>query len=102
MQLCHARGEEEEARAVHYFAESYLLFPADIDVISWLGAYHVKNEVYEKAIPLFEQAAKLQTHEVKWELMLASCYRRIGAYSTAIDIYRSVHSRHPENVECLR
>lgn len=24
------------------------MYPVNMDVISWLGAYHVKNEVYEK------------------------------------------------------
>jgi hypothetical protein len=51
-----------------------------MDVISWLGAYHVKNEVYEKAMPYFDLASKVQPQEVKWALMVASCYRRIGAY----------------------
>lgn len=51
-----------------------------MDVISWLGAYHVQHEVYEKAMPYFDLASKVQPQEVKWALMVASCYRRIGAY----------------------
>ena len=55
------------------------MFPVSMDVISWLGAYHVRNEVYEKAMPFFDLASKVQPQEVKWALMVASCYRRIGA-----------------------
>ncbi len=35
-----------------------------MDVISWLGAYFVKNEVYEKAMQFFERAAQIQPNEV--------------------------------------
>ncbi len=104
------------------------MYPVNMDVISWLGAYHVKHEVrarttqawrgldasllftccasnslqgghllrhsailfgvvfvtspqvYEKAMPYFDLASKVQPQEVKWALMVASCYRRIGAF----------------------
>jgi hypothetical protein len=36
---------DDEARALHYYSEAHRLWPADLDVISWLGAYHVRNEV---------------------------------------------------------
>jgi hypothetical protein len=35
-----------------------------MDVLSWLGAYHVKNEMYEKAIEYFHMASQIQPHEV--------------------------------------
>ena len=44
-----------------------------------LGAFHVKSELYEKAMPYFDLASKIQPQEVKWLLMVASCHRRIGA-----------------------
>jgi intraflagellar transport protein 88 len=59
-----------------------------MDVISWLGAFHVKNEVYEKAMPYFDLAARIQPTEVKWQLMVASCFRRIGAYPQALATVR--------------
>ena len=31
-------------------------------------------------MPYFSLAARVQPHEVKWQLMVASCYRRIGNY----------------------
>jgi intraflagellar transport protein 88 len=47
----------------------------------------VRNEVYEKALPLFELAARVQPSEPKWGLMAASCLRRIGAYPQALARY---------------
>lgn len=41
-------------------------------------------QVYERALPYFELAAAIQPKEVKWSLMVASCYRRIGAYEQAL------------------
>jgi hypothetical protein len=35
-------------------------------------------QVYERAAPFFELAARLQPQEPKWALMVASCYRRVG------------------------
>jgi len=71
-------------------------------VISWLGAYFVKNELYEKAMQFFERAAQIQPAEVKWKLMVASCHRRIQNFQQALQIYQDIHEEYPENVECLR
>jgi intraflagellar transport protein 88 len=35
-----------------------------MDITSWLGAFYVKNEVYEKAMPFFNLAAKIEPSEV--------------------------------------
>lgn len=93
---------DDEAKALHFYQESHRVYPVNMDVISWLGAFHVKNEVYEKAMPYFDLASKIQPSEVKWALMVASCYRRIGAYPQALAKYKEIHAAHPENVECLR
>lgn len=73
-----------------------------MNVISWLGAYFVKSEMYEKAVTYFERAAQIQPSEVKWKLMVASCHRRSGDYNLAFDIYSQIHDDFPENIECLR
>ncbi|KAG1678869.1 hypothetical protein FOA52_003537 [Chlamydomonas sp. UWO 241] len=97
----HARFDDE-IKALHFYQEAHRVFPVNMDVISWLGAYHVKNEVYEKAVPYFDLASRIQPQEVKWGLMVASCYRRIGAYPQALQKYKEIHIIHPDNVECLR
>jgi len=94
--------EEDEAQAFHYHHESYRYYPVNMNVISWLGAYFVKSEMYEKAVTYFERAAQIQPAEVKWKLMVASCHRRSGDYALAFDIYRAIHNDFPDNIECLR
>jgi intraflagellar transport protein 88 len=71
-----------------------------MSVIAWLGAYYVECEVYEQAIQFFERAAMIQPNDVKWQLMVASCYRRSGNYQQALDTYKKINDRFPENVEC--
>jgi intraflagellar transport protein 88 len=34
--------------------------------------------------------------------MMASCHRRSGNYHKALDTYKSIHRRFPDNVECLK
>ncbi|XP_010082848.1 PREDICTED: intraflagellar transport protein 88 homolog [Pterocles gutturalis] len=34
--------------------------------------------------------------------MVASCYRRTGNYQKALEKYKVIHRKFPENVECLR
>jgi len=97
----HARFDDE-VKALHYYQESHRVFPVNMDVLSWLGAYHVKSEVYEKSIPYFDLASRIQPQEVKWALMVASCYRRIGALPQALSKYKEINVLHPDNVECLR
>jgi intraflagellar transport protein 88 len=64
-----------EAQAFHYTAEAYRVFPVNLEVISWLGVWYVKSEMYERAIEFFMRASELQPSEVKWRLMVASCHR---------------------------
>lgn len=82
--LHHLFRLEEEAKSLGYYQDAHRVWPVNLDVISWLGAFHVRSEVYERAIPYFELAAAIQPQEVKWVLMVASCYRRIGAYGPAL------------------
>ena len=96
------RRFDDEAKALHYYQESHRVYPVNMDVISWLGAYHVKSEVYEKAMPFFDLASKIQPQEVKWALMVASCYRRTNNLPAALGKYKQIHTQHPDNVECLR
>eukprot|EP01065_Artemidia_motanka_P006525 TRINITY_DN1320_c1_g1_i1.p1 TRINITY_DN1320_c1_g1~~TRINITY_DN1320_c1_g1_i1.p1 ORF type:complete len:799 (+),score=323.56 TRINITY_DN1320_c1_g1_i1:143-2539(+) len=92
----------DESQAFHYHLEAYRYFPVNMDVISWLGAYFVKNEVYEKAMRYFDRASQIQPTEVKWRLMVASCHRRIGAFPSAKRMYEDIHRKNPDNAECLR
>mmetsp|Transcript_16116 Transcript_16116/g.49261 ORF Transcript_16116/g.49261 Transcript_16116/m.49261 type:complete len:546 (+) Transcript_16116:426-2063(+) len=94
--------EEDESQAFHYHLESYRHYPVNLDVISWLGVWYVKSELYEKAIHFFERASQIQPNEPKWRLMVTSCYRRMGNYPRALQLYEALHDEYPDNLECLR
>jgi len=92
----------DETQAFHYHLESYRYWPVDMNVITWLGIYYVKQEMYEAAIPFFNRASQIEPAEVKWRLMVASCFRRMGAYPAALKLYEEVHKSHPNDIECVR
>ncbi|CAJ1338454.1 unnamed protein product, partial [Effrenium voratum] len=92
----------DETQAFHYHLESYRYWPVDMNVITWLGIYYVKQEMYEAAIPFFSRASQIEPNEVKWRLMVASCYRRMGAYPAALKLYEDIHKSHPNDIECVR
>ncbi|KAJ3247283.1 Intraflagellar transport protein 88 [Chytriomyces hyalinus] len=83
----------DKSQAFQYYSESYRYFPSNMDVIAWLGAYYVDCEVYEHAVQFFERAALIQPNEIKWHLMIASCYRRSGNYQQAFETYKKIHMR---------
>lgn len=92
----------DETQAFHYHLESYRYWPVDMNVITWLGIYYVKQEMYESAIPFFSRASQIEPNEVKWRLMVASCYRRMSAYPQALKLYEEIHHSHPNDIECVR
>jgi len=92
----------DETQAFHYHLESYRYWPVDMNVITWLGIYYVKQEMYEAAIPFFARAAQIEPSEVKWKLMVASCFRRMGSYPQALKMYEDIHRSHPNDIECVR
>ncbi|KAI9106153.1 hypothetical protein DFS34DRAFT_574330 [Phlyctochytrium arcticum] len=92
----------DKSQAFQYYSESYRYYPSAMDVIAWLGAYYVECQVYEQAVQFFERASIIQPAEVKWQLMVASCFRRSGNYQASLEMYKKVHERFPDNVECLR
>ncbi len=93
---------EDESTACHWHTEAHRYSPVNLNVISWLGVWYVKREMYEQAIEFFERAAKVQPSEVKWQLMVTSCYRRLGDYNKALELYLGIHEEHPENIEALQ
>ncbi len=95
-----AEGDKSQAFQYHY--DSYRYNPTNISVIEWLGAYYIDSQYCEKAIQYFERAAIIQPSQVKWQLMVASCHRRSGNYQQALETYKSIHRRFPDNIECLK
>ncbi|XP_033740062.1 intraflagellar transport protein 88 homolog isoform X5 [Pecten maximus] len=95
-------NEGDKSQAFQYYYDSYRYFPSNIPVIEWLGAYYIDSQFCEKAIHYFERAGIVQPAQVKWQLMIASCHRRSGNYQNALETYKHIHRRFPENVECLK
>ncbi|KAJ3218670.1 Intraflagellar transport protein 88 [Clydaea vesicula] len=94
--------ENDVTQAFQSYSESYRYFPSNLNVIAWLGAYYVDCEIYDQAVQFFERAALIQPSESKWQLMIASCFRRNGNYQKAFENYKKIHEKFPDNVECLR
>jgi intraflagellar transport protein 88 len=40
--------------------------------------------------------------QVKWQLMVTSCYRRLGDLFKALELYQKIHEENPENIESLQ
>ncbi|CAH1799275.1 unnamed protein product [Owenia fusiformis] len=95
-------NEGDKSQAFQYHYDSFKYFPSNIEIIEWLGAYYIDSQFCEKAIQYFERAALIQPNQVKWYMMIASCHRRSGNYQKALDTYKSINKRFPENIECLR
>ncbi|XP_042208786.1 intraflagellar transport protein 88 homolog isoform X2 [Homarus americanus] len=95
-------SEGDKQQAYQYYFDSYRYFPSNLEVIDWLGSYFIEHQVAEKAISYFERAALMQPDEAKWHLMVAACHRRSGNYQQALQTYKQINRRFPENVECLK
>ncbi|XP_047741162.1 intraflagellar transport protein 88 homolog [Hyalella azteca] len=95
-------GAGDKQQAYQYYFDSFRYFPSNLDVIDWLGSYFIELQYPEKAIEYFERAALMQPDDPKWQLMVAACHRRAGAYHKAFSTYKLVHMDFPENIECLK
>lgn len=93
--------EQEDGEAFHYMGEAHKHFPVDLDVVSWLGAYYVKSEMYEEAMAYFVRASYIQPKEKKWKLMVASCHRRVGASQQALQV-PPLHAMRKPIADCFR
>ncbi|KAI6182319.1 hypothetical protein M3Y97_00367200 [Aphelenchoides bicaudatus] len=93
-------GDKSQAFQCNY--ESYRSYPPNIEVIKWLGNYYVDAQFAEKAVRYFERAMIMEPHNIEWPLLMAGCQRRSGNFQKALDIYRQIHRRFPNNIECLK
>lgn len=93
---------QDDNTACHWHTEAHRYYPVNLNVTSWLGVWYVKREMYEQAIEYFERAALVQPGEIKWPLMVTSCYRRLGDFYKALELYQKIHEEHPDNIESLQ
>ena len=94
----------DETNAYHHYADSFHLHPVDVRVLSWLGVWCVKNEMWDDAIAYFDYADAVEAGggEVKWRLMIASCWRRLGDKERARRMYERVYRRDENNHEAVK
>jgi len=64
--LGYLNSQKKQEEGLHYQLESYRHNPVDLDVISNIGAWFVQQEMYERSIYFFQQAALVQPKEIKW------------------------------------
>lgn len=81
---------QDDNTACHWHTEAHRSYPVNLNVTSWLGVWYVKREMYEQAIEYFQQASMVQPGEIKWQLMVTSCYRRLGDLYKALELYQKV------------
>ncbi len=91
---------DDQSQCFHYHLESFRCYPSNIDVIGWLAIWFVKHEMFEKSVHFFQRASKIQPKEVKWKVMIATCYRKMGRLRKAFASYQMILRDYPENVEC--
>lgn len=94
--------ENDKSQAFQYMYESYRYYPSSIETIAWLGGYYVDAQFIEKAVTYFERAVQVQPQIVRWRLMLATCFRKSGNYGRAMEVYKEVVQKFPDNVDCLK
>jgi intraflagellar transport protein 88 len=94
--------QKDDAQSLHYYSESHRLNPSNLDVCGLLAIWFVKHKLFERSIQFFKLASEIQPHEVKWSLMIGSCYRKIDRIEDAFEVYEGVRQDHPENMECKR
>uniref|UniRef100_A0A8C2CK94 Intraflagellar transport protein 88 homolog n=1 Tax=Cyprinus carpio TaxID=7962 RepID=A0A8C2CK94_CYPCA len=94
-------NEGDKSQAFQYY---YEYFSSKISVIEWLGAYYIDTQFYEKAIQYFERTTLIQPTQVKWHGMNLTIIINltIRNYQKALETYKDIHRKFPENVECLR
>lgn len=50
----------------------------------------------------FERAVELAPDQPRWRLLVAACLRRTGQFHKALEEYKNIHRKFPENIECLK
>ena len=94
---------QDETNAYHHYSDSHSLLPTSVSVLSWLGVWCVKNEMWDEAVGYFESADAVEgAWDVKWRLMIASCWRRMGDRDKARRMYELVWRQDDSCIEAVK
>ena len=80
--------QDGDSQGLQYHLGSFQNWPVDLDVISWIGVWFFKNKMCKKIIHFIDHAAKIQSNEVKWRLMVTICYQIMGNFTKDLKLYR--------------
>lgn len=97
-----AEAEQDRQLAYQYQAESYRVYPSNLQVIGWLGSHYIDLQVAEKAIGYYEKAVLANPNDPYFLLRIAGCFRRIGNAQKSLVMFQSILRQFPENVDCYR
>ena len=92
----------DESNAAHYFKEAHRLVPYNIDYIKWLGAYYIRQELYEQARICFEKGAQVDYMNPSWSLQAAACLRKTNQMEEAANEYKRMLRKWPVNVDAMK
>ncbi|XP_070160360.1 intraflagellar transport protein 88 homolog [Polyergus mexicanus] len=92
----------DKQQAFQFYNDSHRFYPANFEVIDWIGSYFISMQVAEKALIYFEKAVELAPDEPRWRLLVAACLRRTGQFHKALMEYQDIHNKFPDNIECLK
>ncbi|CAL5975010.1 Intraflagellar_transport protein 88 [Hexamita inflata] len=99
-ELHHILGDE--SNGAHYFKEAHRLVPYNIDYIKWLGAYYIRQELYEQARICFEKGAQVDYQNPQWSLQAAACLRKTNQMQEAAAEYRKLLKKWPTNTDAMK
>ncbi|CAF1070793.1 unnamed protein product [Rotaria sordida] len=92
----------DKSAAIQYYFDAFRHNPCDIKTLEWLASYYIETQYPEKAVEFCAQAALVKPGEIKWHLMVASCYRRTGDYTAALEKYKWIHQHFPDDTDCIQ
>ncbi|CAF0950545.1 unnamed protein product [Rotaria sordida] len=92
----------DKSDAIQYYFDAFRHNPCDIKTLEWLASYYIETQYPEKAVEFCAQAALVKPGEIKWHLMVASCYRRTGDYTAALEKYKWIHQHFPDDTDCIQ
>ncbi|CAF0836099.1 unnamed protein product [Adineta ricciae] len=95
-------NQGDKADALQYYFDAYRHNPCDMETLQWLASYYIEAQFPGKAVEFCAQAALVKPGEIKWHLMVASCYRRVGDYTAALEKYKWIHQHFPDDTDCIQ
>lgn len=73
--------------------------PDNVELLSWLGFFYIKDNANAKAVAVLERAQKLRPDDLEVMNNLGNAYLAVGNSEGALDQYRMVVEKKPDQAE---